>query len=60
MLVPSAVSQADSAATTFTHQLSLGLSVLLIVGYGLGLLFSLKTHRKVFASADAGAHEGTP
>ena len=35
-------------------QLSVGLSVLLIVAYGLGLLFSLKTHREFFASA---AHE---
>ena len=55
LLIPSAVSQADSApAAAFTHQLSVGLSVLLMVGYGLGLLFSLKTHREMFASADAG------
>jgi Ca2+:H+ antiporter len=30
-----------------------GLSVLLIVAYGLGMLFSLKTHRELFASAEA-------
>src|SRR5436190_5826778 len=52
LLIPSALSKADSApAAAFTHQLSVGLSFLLILGYGLGLLFSLKTHREVFASA---------
>jgi Ca2+:H+ antiporter len=61
LLIPSALSQADSApAAAFTHQLSVGLSVVLMVGYGLGLLFSLKTHRGVFASADSAAHEETP
>ena len=54
LVIPSAMSQVDSApAATFTHQLSVGLSVLLIVGYALGLLFSLKTHREVFSSPDA-------
>ena len=58
LLVPSALSEADSApAAAFTQQLSVGLSVLLIVGYGLGLLFSLKTHRELFASADPGDAE---
>jgi len=55
LLVPSAVSQADSsAAAAFTQQVSLGLAMLLIVTYGLGMLFSLKTHRELFASAEAG------
>jgi Ca2+:H+ antiporter len=55
MLVPSAISEADSAATTaFTHTLSVGLSILLIIAYGLGMLFSLKTHRELFASAESG------
>jgi Ca2+:H+ antiporter len=58
LLIPSAMSQVDSApAAAFTQQLSVGLSVLLMVGYGLGMIFSLKTHREVFAGADAGAHE---
>jgi Ca2+:H+ antiporter len=53
LLVPSAVSEADSVpAAEFTQKLSLSLSVLLIVAYGLGLLFSLKTHREFFASAE--------
>jgi Ca2+:H+ antiporter len=34
-----------------------GLSVLLIAAYGLGMLFSLKTHREWFASAEAGETE---
>jgi Ca2+:H+ antiporter len=52
LLVPSTVATADSAAGgTFARQLSVGLAVLLIVTYGLGLLFSLKTHREEFASA---------
>jgi Ca2+:H+ antiporter len=50
LLIPSAVSEADSTATAFTHKLSVGLAVLLIVAYGLGMLFSLKTHRELFAS----------
>ncbi len=48
LLIPSAVSEADSAAgAAFTQQLSVGLSGLLIVAYGLGMLFSLKTHREL-------------
>ena len=53
LLVPSAVSEADSAAgSAFTEKLSVGLSVLLIAAYGLGMLFSLKTHREFFAGAE--------
>jgi Ca2+:H+ antiporter len=54
MLVPSAVSQADSATGKFTHTLSFGLAVLLIVTYGLSMLFSLKTHRELFAAVESG------
>lgn len=55
LLIPSAVSQADAAtAAAFTRKLSVGLAVLLIVAYGLGTLFSLKTHRELFASAEHG------
>ena len=52
LLVPSVLAEADAPATgaKFTQTLSLGLSVLLIVTYGLGLLFSLKTHREFFSS----------
>jgi Ca2+:H+ antiporter len=59
LLVPSAVSAADLASTdAFAQKLSIGLSVLLIVSYSLGLLFSLKTHREIFASAKHGEEEG--
>lgn len=51
LLVPSAVSVADSASTAFTQTLSLGLALLLVATYGLSLLFSLKTHPELFASA---------
>jgi Ca2+:H+ antiporter len=54
MLIPSVLAEADATGTTvsLTHTLSMGLSVLLIVTYGLGLLFSLKTHREFFTSAN--------
>ena len=53
LLVPSAVSEADAVPTVgFTQKLSVSLSVLLIAAYGLGLLFSLKTHRELFASTE--------
>jgi Ca2+:H+ antiporter len=36
----------------------MGLSVLLIITYGLGLVFELKTHRELFTGADhAGSRE---
>jgi Ca2+:H+ antiporter len=38
----------------FSQKVSVGLSVLLIAAYGLGELFSLKTHRELFASAQSG------
>jgi Ca2+:H+ antiporter len=61
LLIPSAVSQADSdAKAAFTQNLSLGLSVLLIAAYGLSLLFSLGTHRELFASAESGEQAEAP
>jgi Ca2+:H+ antiporter len=51
ILVPSAVAEADVGSDAdFTAQLSVGLSILLIAAYALGLLFSLKTHRELFGS----------
>jgi Ca2+:H+ antiporter len=53
MLIPSAVAEADSAAgSAYIEKLSVSLSVLLIAAYGLGLLFSLKTHRELFGGAE--------
>ena len=53
LLVPSALAETDRASAAVTQTLSLGLAVLLIVAYGLGMLFSLKTHRDIFGSARA-------
>jgi Ca2+:H+ antiporter len=58
LLSPSSIDKAEVATgAAVTQTLSVALAVLLIIGYGLGLLFSLKTHREIFASvehADAG------
>ena len=61
LLVPSAVSEADGdVGAAFGGRLSVALSVLLIVAYGLGLVFSLKTHREVFGSAEHGEADEAP
>ncbi|CAN7232969.1 calcium/proton exchanger [Rhizobium sp. LjRoot98] len=61
ILIPSAVTAADSVTMSeFTRKLSVGLSLLLIVVYGLGLLFSQKTHRELFSSPEAGEHGASP
>ena len=53
LLIPSAIRLADAGPTAaFTQQLSVGLSVLLIAAYGLGMAFSLRTHRELFAAAE--------
>jgi len=58
LLVPSAVSEADSVANAaFTQKLSVGLAVVLIITYVLGLLFSLKTHPELFKSVEVGGAE---
>lgn len=58
MLIPSVLAEADAGAqATFAQTLSMGLSVLLIITYGLGLVFSLKTHSEFFASADHADHD---
>ncbi len=52
LFVPSAIADVDSpAGAAFSQDLSLGLAILLIVAYSLGLVFSLKTHRELFGSA---------
>ena len=58
LLVPSLFSKVDPEATgTFSQELSLGLSILLIAVYALGLIFSLRTHRELFASVGHGDAE---
>ena len=54
MLIPSMLNQDGATATAakLTQDLSAGLSVVLIVIYGLGLAFSLRTHREFFSGAE--------
>jgi Ca2+:H+ antiporter len=54
LLIPSAITNANAdadASASFTQTLSVGLAVMLIVAYALGMLFSLKTHRELFGSS---------
>src|SRR5215467_3126289 len=61
LLIPSAVAGADSTARAeFTGKVSVGLAILLITIYGLGMLFSLKTHREFFGSAEHGEEGEAP
>jgi len=61
LLVPSALANLDApGAGAFTQKLSVGLSVMLIVAYGLGMFFSLKTHKDLFTSEGGEDHHGTP
>ena len=46
LIMPSAASKLDSVGA-FTQKLSLGLAMLLIAAYGMGLLFSLKDRKSV-------------
>jgi Ca2+:H+ antiporter len=59
MLIPSVLAAADSVAKdSFIQSLSVGISVLLIATYGLGMLFSLKTHREFFGAGGHGHANG--
>jgi Ca2+:H+ antiporter len=61
LLVPSAVRSVDAGpAAAFVQSVSVGLSCVLIAAYALGLLFSLKTHRELFASAEPAEAGHTP
>jgi len=60
LLIPSAISEADSGpSASFTQTLSLALAVMLILAYGLGMFFSLATHRELFGSSSH-EEEGEP
>jgi Ca2+:H+ antiporter len=59
LLAPAAVADLDLArGEVMTQKLSAGLAVLLIAAYALGLLFSLKTQKELFASEDHGDASG--
>lgn len=53
LITPAAVANLDLAQEA-SQKLSTGLAVLLIVAYGLSLVFSLKTHKDLFAGGDHG------
>jgi Ca2+:H+ antiporter len=58
LLAPSAVADLDLIqGEVITAKLSTGLAVLLVSAYGLGLLFSLHTHKEFFASEEQGKAE---
>lgn len=53
LLAPAAVSELNLArGEAMAQNFSAALAILLIVAYGLSLLFSLKTHKNLFASED--------
>jgi len=61
ILVPSLISEVDHPpALDVSQDLSLGLAVLLIAVYALGMLFSLRTHRELFASVGHAEEGETP
>lgn len=61
LLIPSAISRADATPEAlFTEKLSIGLAILLMLAYALGLVFSLKTHRDFFGSAAHAEEEEEP
>jgi Ca2+:H+ antiporter len=60
-MIPAAVGRADfQNSPIFLEKLSLCLAILLIVVYGMGLFFSLKTHREFFGAAHGHAEEDSP
>src|SRR5215212_241855 len=58
LLVPSLVARADGRETV-TQLLSLGLAMLLMVAYGLSIVFSMRTHKEAFASVGHNEHGET-
>ena len=61
LLVPSALADSEQLkATGYLQDLSIGLSILLIAIYVLGLVFSLGTHREFFGSKAHHAEGETP
>ena len=59
LLLPSLIGEAEGKASIL-QELSLGLAILLIIAYGLGMVFSLKTHKEMFASVGHGEAGATP
>src|SRR3954447_18971310 len=52
LLIPSTIAaRGVTASAEVNKELSLALSILLLLAYGLGMFFSLKTHRELFAGS---------
>jgi Ca2+:H+ antiporter len=60
LLVPSVLVEKERAPAAVVQALSLGLAVLLVAAYALGMLFSLRTHRDFFAGAEHGEEGEAP
>jgi Ca2+:H+ antiporter len=61
LLAPAAVADLNlTQGEAVRQKLSAGLAILLIVAYGLGLVFSLGTHKELFASAEHGEKDEKP
>jgi Ca2+:H+ antiporter len=58
LLVPSSIAEANRAPAPVMQTLSLGLAVLLLAAYGLGMVFSLRTHRELFGGVAEHAESG--
>jgi Ca2+:H+ antiporter len=60
LLAPSAVADLEHLPQdgAILHKLSVGISILLIAAYALGLFFSLKTHKELFASEEGHGEGG--
>ena len=60
LLMPALFAFTPEATFFRTEAVSVGVAVVLIVTYALGLLFSLKTHRRFFAAAHGGHGDEQP
>src|SRR6476659_10244404 len=61
LITPAAFARANATNDVgLLGKLSVGLSVILMVTYALGMLFSLKTHRELFASGEHGEEGEAP
>jgi Ca2+:H+ antiporter len=59
LLAPAAVADLDPVrGEAMAQNLSAALAILLIAAYGLGLLFSLRTHKELFGSENHGETDG--
>lgn len=59
LLLPSLIG-GDGGKASILQELGLGLAILLIITYALGMVFSLKTHKEILASIDHGESGGSP